>query len=157
MSWHGTHGEGRRHEARSTSVSAGSAVQCWKPWEQTMSEGKLVQIRHVRTMGGKRLSSSLSPPVAGSLRVTPFPPPSCLECVSLPICRKLGKAPEIRPSMKLIHWGQLGDIWQESFLLGAGADGGAFSTWSFGTAFIRKGSNIENRNDLPHNGDIYYK
>lgn len=157
MSWHGTHGEGRRHKARSTSVPVGSAIQCLKQWEQTVSKGKLVQIHHVRTMGVKHLNSSLSPLDAGFPRVTSFPPPSCLERVSLAICRKLGQAPKIRQSMKLIHWGQLGHIWQESFLLGAGADGGAFSTWSFGTAFIRKGSNIESQNDLPHNGDIYYK
>lgn len=157
MSWHGTHVEGRRHKARSTSVPAGSTVQCLKQWEQTMSEGKLVKIPHVRTMEVKRLNSSLSPFGAGFPRFTPFLSPSCLERVSLAICRKPGKAPEISPSMKLMHGGQLGDIWQESFLLGEGPDRGAFSTWSFGTAFIRNGCNIENQNDLPRKGDIYYK
>lgn len=157
MSWHGTHVEGRRHKAKSTSVPAGSTVRRLKQREQTVSEGKSAKIPHVRTMEVKHLNSSLSPLGAGFPKVTPFLSPSCLEHVSLAICRKPGKAPEISLSMKLMHGGQLGDIWQESFLLGVGADGRAFSTWSFGTAFIRNGCNIENRNDLPHNGDIYYK
>lgn len=154
MSWHGTHMEGRRHKARCASVPAESTMKCLKQWEQTVSEGELVKIHHVRSMEGKHLNSSLSPVGTGFLRVTPFLPPSCLEPVSLAICRKPGKAPEISPSVKLMHWGQVGGIWQESFLLGAGR--GAFPTWSFGTAFTRNGRNIEDRNDLLHNTDIYY-
>lgn len=140
MFWHRTCVLGRGNNWRGTSVPVGSRATCLKYGEQTMSEGKLVKINHVRTMKAKDRNSSQTS-LSGWLfeSHTIF----ILFMVGLHVSGYQQKAGEgardktkhEADSLRAIR--RYSTFHGKAFLWGTGA-------WSFGLAFIRNWSYAEN-------------